>query len=115
MPRPHTRPLYATRGSRQGYNARFVPWFGSSDHMPFLDGSINTPAVALINRDDNYIHSSDDDLFQIDQTQLRRNNFIIGSIAYFLARHRARRAPTRRRNLRAGHEATRQRSTRRDE
>ena len=94
LPRPHTRPLYATRGSRQGYNARFVPWFGSSDHMTFLDGPINTPAVALINWDDDYIHSSDDDLFQIDQTQLRRNNFIIGSIAYFLARATERDIPT---------------------
>lgn len=94
LPRPHTRPLYATRGSRQGFNARFVPWFGSSDHMTFLDGPINTPAVALINWDDNYIHSSDDDLFQIDQTQLRRNNFIIGSIAYFLSRATERDTPT---------------------
>ncbi|HEV2879818.1 MAG TPA: M28 family peptidase [Pyrinomonadaceae bacterium] len=94
LPRPHTRPLYSTRGSRQGYNARFVPWFGSSDHMTFLDGPINTPAVALINWDDDYIHSSDDDLFQIDQTQLRRNNFIIGSIAYFLSRATERDVPT---------------------
>ncbi len=86
LPRPFTRPLYSTRGTRQGYNARFVPFFGSSDHMTFLDGPINTPAVALVNWDDNYIHSSDDDLWQIDQTQLRRNNFLIGSIAYFLAR-----------------------------
>jgi hypothetical protein len=93
LPRPHTRPLYATRGSRQGYNARFVPWFGSSDHQTFLDGPINTPAVALINWDDDYIHSSDDDLFQIDQTQLRRNNFIIGSIAYFLSRATERDIP----------------------
>ncbi|HEV2801413.1 MAG TPA: M28 family peptidase [Pyrinomonadaceae bacterium] len=94
LPRPHTRPLYSTRGSRQGFNARFVPWFGSSDHMTFLDGPINTPAVALINWDDNYIHSSDDDLFQIDQTQLRRNNFIIGAITYFLARATERDVPT---------------------
>ncbi|HYP01132.1 MAG TPA: M28 family peptidase [Pyrinomonadaceae bacterium] len=93
LPRPHTRPLYATRGSRQGFNARFVPWFGSSDHMTFLDGPVNTPAVALINWDDDYIHSSDDDLFQIDQTQLRRNNFIIGSITYFLARATERDIP----------------------
>jgi hypothetical protein len=94
LPRPHTRPLYSTRGSRQGYNARFVPWFGSSDHQTFLDGPINTPAVALINWDDDYIHSSDDDLDKIDQTQLRRNNFLIGSIAYFLARATERDVPT---------------------
>jgi hypothetical protein len=94
LPRPHTRPIYSTRGSRQGYNARFVPYFGSSDHMTFLDGPVNTPAVALINWDDDYIHSSDDDLDKIDQTQLRRNNFLIGSIAYFLSRATERDVPT---------------------
>ncbi|HYE16615.1 MAG TPA: M28 family peptidase, partial [Pyrinomonadaceae bacterium] len=85
LPRPHTRPLYSARGTRQGYNARFVPYFDSSDHMVFVEGAVGVPAVALINWDDPYIHSSDDDLFQIDQTQLRRNNFLIGAMAYFLA------------------------------
>lgn len=85
LPRPFTRPLYSTRGTRQGYNARFVPYFDSSDHLVFVEGAIGIPAVGLINWDDPYIHSSDDDLFQVDQTQLRRNNFLIGSIAYFLA------------------------------
>lgn len=85
LPRPHSRPLYSTRGSRQGYNARFVPYFGSSDHMVFLEGAIGVPAVALINWDDEWIHSSEDDLDLIDQTQLKRNNFLIGSISFFLA------------------------------
>jgi hypothetical protein len=85
LPRPYTRPLYSTRGTRQGYNARFVPHFGSSDHLVFLEGAVGVPAVALINWDDPFIHSSDDDLFQIDQTTLRRNNFLIGAMAYFLA------------------------------
>ncbi|HVF92456.1 MAG TPA: M28 family metallopeptidase, partial [Blastocatellia bacterium] len=85
LPRPHSRPIYSTRGTRQGYNGRFVPYFGSSDHMCFVDGGVGVPAVALINWDDEFIHSSDDDLDKIDQTQLQRNNFIIGSIAYFLA------------------------------
>jgi hypothetical protein len=85
LPRPHTRPLYSTRGSRQGYNARFVPYFDSSDHMVFVEGAVGIPAVALINWDDPYIHSSDDDIDKIDQTQLRRNNFLIGAMAFFLA------------------------------
>jgi hypothetical protein len=85
LPRPHTRPLYSTRGTRQGYNARFVPHFGSSDHLVFVEGAVGIPAVALINWDDPFIHSSDDDLFQIDQTQLRRNNFLIGALAHFLS------------------------------
>ena len=85
LPRPHTRPLYATRGTRQGYNARFVPYFDSSDHMVFVEGAVGIPAVALINWDDPFIHSSEDDLDKIDQTQLRRNNFLIGAMSFFLA------------------------------
>jgi hypothetical protein len=94
LPRPHSRPIYSARGTRQGYNAAFVPWFGSSDHMTFLDGPVNVPAVALINWDDDFIHSSDDDLFQIDQTQLQRNIFIVGAMAYFLAYAEEGRMPT---------------------
>ena len=85
LPRPHTRPIYSSLGTRQGYNARFVPWFGSSDHLVFLEGAIGIPAVALINWDDDFIHSSDDDLDQIDPTQLKRNAFVVASMAYFLA------------------------------
>jgi hypothetical protein len=85
LPRPFTRPLYSSLGTRQGYNARFVPWFGSSDHMVFLEGAIGIPAVAAINWDDDYIHSSDDDLDQIDPTQLKRNAFLIAAMALFLA------------------------------
>jgi len=85
LPRPHSRPIYATRGSRQSYNAEFVPYFDSSDHLCFVDGAIGVPAVALINWDDDFIHSSDDDLDKIDQTQLQRNNFLIGAMAYYLS------------------------------
>jgi hypothetical protein len=53
--------------------------------MVFVEGAIGVPAVAMVNWDDYYIHSSDDDLFQIDQTQLQRNNFIIAAMALFLA------------------------------
>lgn len=84
LPRPHTRPIYSTRGSREGYNAAYVPYFGQSDHMCFLDGIIGVPSVAMINWDDPFIHSSDDDLWQIDQTQLKRNNFIYATMAYVL-------------------------------
>ena len=93
LPRPFTRPIYSTRGSRQGYNARFVPFFSSSDHMTFLDGPIGVPAVATINWDDPYIHSSDDDLWQVDATQLQRNAFLIGTTAYVLAYADADRVP----------------------
>ncbi len=85
QPRPHSRAIYSTRGSREGYNATFVPHFGSSDHICFLDAQIGVPAVALINWDDDFIHSSDDDLDTIDPTQLKRNAFLVGAIGYVLA------------------------------
>jgi len=84
-PRPFTRPLYSTNGTRDGYNARFVPYFNSSDHMCFVEGAVGVPAVATINWDDPYIHSSDDDLYQIDQTQLLRNQFLMGATGFVLA------------------------------
>ncbi|MEZ5308507.1 MAG: PA domain-containing protein [Pyrinomonadaceae bacterium] len=84
-PRPHSQPIYSTRGSREGYNARFVPYFGSSDNLVFVEGKIAVPSVAMVNWDDYYIHSSDDDLDKLDQTQLQRNNFIIAAMAFYLA------------------------------
>jgi len=84
-PRPYSQPILATRGTREAFNARFVPFFASSDHMVFVEGAIGVPAVGLVNWDDYYIHSSDDDLFQIDATQLQRNNFIIAAMALYLA------------------------------
>lgn len=84
--RPHSRAIYATRGTREGFGARFVPFFNSSDNLNFVEGAIGVPSVALINWDDYYIHSSDDDLWQIDATQLKRNAFIITSMAYYLGK-----------------------------
>ena len=86
LPRPHTRPIYATRGTRESFGARFVPFFNASDNMNFIEGVIGVPAVGLINWDDYYIHSSDDDLWQIDATQLQRNAFIITAMAYYLGK-----------------------------
>ncbi|NUO83565.1 M28 family peptidase [candidate division KSB1 bacterium] len=85
LPHPFSRPLYSSMGTRDNYNAAFVPYFDSSDHMCFVEGAIGVPAVALINWPDDYIHSSDDDLDNIDPTQLRRNNFLIAAMAYVLA------------------------------
>jgi hypothetical protein len=84
LPHPFSRPIYSTLGTRDNYNAMLVPYFDSSDHRCFLDGPIGLPAIALINWPDDFIHSSDDDLDNIDPTQLRRNNFLIAALAYFL-------------------------------
>ena len=86
LPRPHSRPIYATRGTHESFGARFVPFFNASDNLNFVEGAIGVPAVGLINWDDYYIHSSDDDLWQIDATQLERNAFIISAMAYYLGK-----------------------------
>jgi aminopeptidase YwaD len=86
LPRPHSRPIYATRGTHEGYGANFVPFFDASDNLNFVEGAIGVPSVALINFDDYFIHSSDDDLWQIDQTQLKRNAFIIAGMAYYFGK-----------------------------
>lgn len=86
LPRPHSRPIYAARGTHESFGARFVPFFDASDNLNFVEGAIGVPSIALINWDDYYIHSSDDDLWQIDQTQLERNAFIIASMAYYFGK-----------------------------
>jgi Zn-dependent M28 family amino/carboxypeptidase len=85
LPHPYSRPIYSLFGTRDNYNAMLVPYFDSSDHRCFLEGAIGVPAIGLINWPDDFIHSSDDDLDNIDPTQLRRNNFLISALAYFLA------------------------------
>jgi hypothetical protein len=84
-PYPFSRPVLSRLGTRDGYRAEIVPNFNNSDHMVFNDGIIGIPAVGFINWPDDFIHSSDDDLWQIDQTQLKRNAFIIAASALYLA------------------------------
>lgn len=82
---PFSRPVFSRLGTRDGYRAEIVPNFNNSDHMVFNDGIIGIPAVGFINWPDDYIHSSDDDLWQIDPTQLKRNAFVIAAAGLYMA------------------------------
>jgi hypothetical protein len=62
-----------------------VPYFSNTDHMVFIDSCVGVPGTTLTNWPDEYIHSSQDDLWQIDPTQLERNAFIVASTALWLA------------------------------
>ncbi len=84
-PTGNKKAIYSTQGTREGYHALLVPYFDSSDHRVFVEGIIGVTAVGLINQDDELIHSSDDDLFNVDQTQLARNNFIVSALSLILA------------------------------
>jgi len=80
-----SRPLLSTLGTQEPYRVEAVPFYDSTDHLVFNDGRVGIPGISLTNWPDPYIHSSDDDLWQVDATQLKRNAFIIAASAYFLA------------------------------
>ncbi len=82
---PFTKPIFSELGSREPYHARVVPYFSNTDHMVFNDSWVGVPGTTLTNWPDEYIHSSDDDLWQIDATQIERNAFVVASTAWWLA------------------------------
>jgi hypothetical protein len=91
-PVPYSRPVFARLGSREPYHAEVVHYFDSSDHMVFDD--VGIPGVTFTNWPDEYIHSSDDDLWQIDSTQLARNAVAVAGAALYLANLSDAEAPT---------------------
>jgi hypothetical protein len=78
-------PLTAHFGTHHRYNAEMIWFHLSTDHMPFLEAPIGIPGVTFTNMPDRYIHSSDDDLWNIDATQLGRNAVAAATIAYVMA------------------------------
>ncbi len=90
---PYSRPIFAHLGSREPYNALVVPYFDSTDHLVFNEGSIGIPGVSFTNWPDEYIHSSDDDLWQIDRTQLQRNAVAVAASALYMANLSDEQAP----------------------
>ena len=55
---------------------------------------MGVPGTTLTNWPDEYIHSSADDLWQIDPTQLKRNAFVVAATAWWLANAGAAEAAT---------------------
>ncbi len=82
---PYPKPILSRLGSRQRYNAAMVPFHTSTDHMTFIEAPIGKPGVTFTNWPDNYIHTSDDDLWNIDRTQLQRNAFAVAAIGFTVA------------------------------
>ncbi len=81
----YPRGIFSRLGTREPYHAEVVPYFDSTDHLVFNDGPIGIPGVTLTNWPDEIIHSSDDDLWNIDRTQLKRNAYIVAASAWYLA------------------------------
>jgi len=84
-PQPFSKPILSFLGSRERFNALVIPFSDGSDHDVFCERMIGIPGVALINSPDPYFHTSDDDLPNIDPTQLKRNAFIAAAAALFIA------------------------------
>jgi len=80
-----SRPMFALKGTREPFRAMAVPFYDSTDHVVFNDGRVGVPGLSLTNWPDTYIHSTDDDLWQVDATQLKRNAFIVATTSYVLA------------------------------
>jgi len=79
------RPMLSALGSQEPYRAAASPFYARTDHVVFNDGRVGIPGISLTNWPDPYNHSTDDDLWQIDPTQLKRNAFVIAASAYFIA------------------------------
>ena len=72
-------------GTSERYDARVIPFHNNTDHQVFNMGIIGVPGVTFTNWPDPFIHSSDDDLWQIDATQLKRNAVAVAASAYYVA------------------------------
>jgi hypothetical protein len=90
---PYPKPILSRLGSRHRYNAAMVPFHTNTDHMNFIEAPVGKPGVTFTNWPDNYIHTSDDDLWNIDRTQLQRNAFAVAAIAITVARAGAAQLP----------------------
>jgi hypothetical protein len=81
-------------GSRHRYNAEMIFFHSNSDHMTFNEAPIGVPGSSFTNMPDRYIHSSDDDLWNVDRTQLGRNAAAVALMAYTMASADGSTAPT---------------------
>ena len=81
----YPRAIFSKLGTRHRYNAAAVPFHNNSDHMTFNEAPIGVPGISFTNWPDNYIHSSDDDLWNVDPTQLQRNAFVVAMMSYVIA------------------------------
>ena len=82
---PFSKPIYSHLGTREPYHAKAVPYYDSTDHLVFNESWVGVPGTSLTNWPDENIHSSGDDLWQIDATQLKRNAFVVAATAVWLA------------------------------
>jgi hypothetical protein len=91
---PFPKPVLSLLGTRDPYRAAIIPFHINTDHMVFNASIIGVPGISFTNWPDDYIHSSDDDLWNVDRTQLQRNAVAAAAIMYYLANLDESGAPT---------------------
>lgn len=83
----YSKPLFSHLGTRDRYSIEVVPHFNNTDHMVFSDGYIGTlhGGITFTNWPDHHIHSTDDDMWQMDRTTFKRNGVAVAAMAWFMA------------------------------
>jgi hypothetical protein len=83
----YSRPLFSSQGTRDRYSVEVVPYFDSTDHLVFNDAWIGTVhgGTTFTNWPDEYIHSSGDDIWQMDPTTFKRNAVAVSALTWFMA------------------------------
>ena len=85
QPQPFLKEVRAVKGSREPFHSRMVPYFDSTDHHAFTPRHVGVPGASLTNWPDQWIHSSGDDLDNVDATQLERNAVVVAAVALYFA------------------------------
>jgi len=80
-PLPHLSHL----GTRSRFDAKTVFYHSNTDHQTFNETPIGVPGITFTDGPNNYIHTSDDDLWTIDRTQLGRSAAAVALISYAMA------------------------------
>ena len=82
-PQPFSREITAVKGSREPFHAAMVSYYDSTDHHAFTPARVGVPGSSLTNWPDEFIHSTGDDLENIDATQLERNAVVVAAVALY--------------------------------
>lgn len=92
----YSKPIFSLLGSRDRYSVEIIPHMNNTDHMVFSDGYIGTThgGITFTNWPDDYIHSSDDDMWQMDRTTFKRNAVAVTAMAWYMANVGAKDAET---------------------
>ncbi|MEO5937120.1 MAG: M28 family peptidase, partial [Terriglobales bacterium] len=92
----YSKPIFSLLGSRDRYSVEIIPHMNNTDHMVFADRYIGTThgGITFTNWPDDYIHSSDDDMWQMDRTTFKRNAVAVTAMAWYMANVGAKDAET---------------------